>query len=115
MPNPAPASSAVRAARQASLRILSSLPTTRSTSAMPANISGWGWRREAGTHDPRLRPLALQPPDRLPRLRHGFVGHGTAVDDDCISEPRALRLAPDHFGFEGVEAAAEGDDVDAHL
>src|SRR3979411_3237765 len=41
MPNPAPASSAVLAARQASPRILSSLPITRSTSAMPANI--WGW------------------------------------------------------------------------
>src|ERR1700722_5711060 len=33
-------SSAVRVARQASPRILSSLPTTRSTSAMPANIAG---------------------------------------------------------------------------
>src|ERR1700730_7000029 len=41
MPNFAATSSAVRAARQASMRILSSLPTTRSTSAMPANISGW--------------------------------------------------------------------------
>src|ERR1700738_3019358 len=40
MPNFAATSSAVRAARQASMRILSSLPTTRSTSAMPANIPG---------------------------------------------------------------------------
>ncbi len=30
-------------------------------------------------------------------------------------EPGALRLAGDHFGFEGVEAAAEGDDLDAHV
>src|SRR6202163_4985703 len=39
MPNFSAASSAVRAVRQDSLRILSSLPTTRSTSAMAANIS----------------------------------------------------------------------------
>src|SRR5260370_1479069 len=41
MPNSDAASNATRASRQASARILSSLPTTRSTSAMPANISGW--------------------------------------------------------------------------
>src|SRR5664279_889947 len=41
MPKPVPASSAVRAARHASPRILSSLPITRSTSAMPSNIRGW--------------------------------------------------------------------------
>src|ERR1700687_332146 len=40
IPKPAPASSAARAARQAPPCILSSLPTTRSTSVMPANI--WG-------------------------------------------------------------------------
>ena len=39
MPNPE--SNAARALRQASPRIFSSLPTTRSTSVMPANISGW--------------------------------------------------------------------------
>src|ERR1700736_3961184 len=39
-PNVASKSSAWRAAPQASGRILSSLPTTRSTSAMPANIPG---------------------------------------------------------------------------
>ena len=38
---PKPASNAARASRQASPRILSSLPTTRSTSAISANISGW--------------------------------------------------------------------------
>ena len=59
-------------------------------------------------------PLALQPADRLPRLRHGLVGDRAAVDDDGVGEPGALGLARDHFGFEGVEAAAEGDDVDAH-
>src|SRR5258708_6570592 len=40
-PNFAAPSSATRAARQASPRILSSLPSTRSTSAMPANIPAW--------------------------------------------------------------------------
>src|ERR1700733_14158612 len=40
-PMPKLESSAVRVARQASPRILSSLPTTRSTSAMPANIPAW--------------------------------------------------------------------------
>ena len=72
-------------------------------------------RRAAGHHDPRLRPLALQPADRLPRLRHGFVGDRAAVDDDDIGEPGASRLAGDHLGFEGVETAAEGDEFDAHL
>ena len=38
---PKPVLTAARAARHASPRIFSSLPTTRSTSAMPANISGW--------------------------------------------------------------------------
>src|SRR6266849_3272037 len=72
-------------------------------------------RCAAGHHDPSFRPLALQPPDRLPRLRHGFVGHRATVDDDGIGEPSALSLPRNHFGFERVEAAAEGDDVNAHL
>src|SRR5260370_4776924 len=41
MPNIASASNATRAWRHASPRILSSLPSTRSTSAMPANIPAW--------------------------------------------------------------------------
>src|SRR5258708_23479259 len=40
MPNAGAASNAMRTSRQASPRILSSLPSTRSTSAMLANISG---------------------------------------------------------------------------
>src|SRR5450759_845094 len=40
-PKPASASNAARVPRQASPRILSSFPTTRWTSAMAANISGW--------------------------------------------------------------------------
>src|ERR1700755_3320760 len=68
----------------------------------------------AGHHDARIGPLALQAADRLPRLRHGFIGDGAAVDDDGLREPRALGLSCDHLGFERVEAAAEGDDLDAH-
>src|SRR3984893_18235368 len=71
-------------------------------------------RRAAGDDDPRRRPLALQPADRLPRLRHGFVGDRAAVDDDGIGEPGVVSLTRDHFGFKGVEAAAEGDEFDAH-
>ena len=71
-------------------------------------------RRAAGDDNARIRPLALQPADRLPRLRHGLVGDRAAIDDDGVGEPRALRLAGDHLGFEGIEAAAEGDDVNAH-
>jgi hypothetical protein len=41
MPNAGAASNATRALRQACPRILSSLPTTRSTSAMSANIAAW--------------------------------------------------------------------------
>src|SRR3954467_6328595 len=58
--------------------------------------------------------LALEPADRLPRLRHGLVGDRAAVDDDGVVETGALRLARNHFGFEGVEAATEGDDFDRH-
>src|SRR5665647_1894708 len=48
-PNFAALSSATRAARQASPRILSSLPRTRSTSAMPANIPAWVWAAQPVT------------------------------------------------------------------
>ena len=73
-----------------------------------------GLRRAAGHDDPRLRPLAFQPADRLPRLRHSFAGDRAAIDDDCFRQSGAFGLAGDHFGFEGVEAATEGDDFDAH-
>ena len=71
-------------------------------------------RGAAGDDDAKLRPLALQPPDRLPRLRHGLVGDRAAVDDDGVGKSGALRLAGDHFGFERVETATESEDVDAH-
>src|SRR6478735_2956856 len=72
-------------------------------------------RRAAGDDNARIGPLALQPPDRLPRLRHRLVGDGAAVDDDGVGKSGEFRLAGDHLGFEGVETAAEGEDVDAHF
>ena len=72
-------------------------------------------RGAAGDDDPGRGPLALQPADRLPRLRHGFIGHRAAIDDDGVGQPGALGLPRNHLGFEGVEAAAKGDDLDAHL
>jgi hypothetical protein len=71
-------------------------------------------RGAAGDDDARFGPLALQFSDRLARLRHRLVGDGTAIDDNGVHEPRAFRLAADHLGLEGVETAAEGDDLDAH-
>ena len=71
-------------------------------------------RGAAGDDDARLRALTFQLADRLPRLRHRLVGDGAAVDDDGVGESRAFRLTADHLGLEGVEAAAEGDDVDGH-
>ena len=70
--------------------------------------------RTTGDHDARRGPLALDPADRLPSLGHGFIGDRAAVDDDGIGQAGALGLARDHFGFESVEAAAEGKDLDAH-
>ena len=72
-------------------------------------------RRAAGDDDARRRPLALQSANGLPRLRHRLIGDGAAVDDDGIGKPRSLRLAADHFGLIGIEAAAECNDVDRHL
>src|SRR4029078_13572098 len=73
-----------------------------------------GLRSAAGDDDARVGPLALQPPDRLPRLRDGLGGDRAAVDDDGIGKARVLRLAPDHLGFKSVETAAKGENVDAH-
>ena len=71
--------------------------------------------RAAGDDDARSGTLALEPADRLPRLRHRLVGDGTAVDDDGVGETRGLRFAPDHFGLERIQPTAEGDDLDRHI
>src|SRR5262249_55817521 len=71
-------------------------------------------RRTAGDDDARVRPFTLQPADRLARLRHCLIGDCAAVDDDSFVEPGRVCLARDRLGFERVETAAEGDDLDAH-
>src|SRR5690606_12005330 len=67
--------------------------------------------------DACLRVVATRLADRLLGLAHGLAGHGTGVDDDRpalqFTKASSRRLAPHHFGFVGVEPAAEGDDVDA--
>ncbi len=49
---------------QARASSFSSLPMTRSTSAMAANVFRLGLRRAAGDDDARVRPFALEPADR---------------------------------------------------
>src|SRR5690606_36707625 len=71
-------------------------------------------RGAAGDDDARRRPFALEPADRLARLRHPLAGDGAGVDNDSIGQPRAFRLAPDDVGLAGVEATAESNDIDGH-
>ena len=49
--------------------------------------------------------------DRLARLALGLGGHRAGVDDDRVFEAGGAAVAAHHLGFEGVEAAAEGDDI----
>lgn len=60
-----------------------------------------------------MRIVAPCPADRLAGLAHGLAGHGTGVDKDSVVEPGLLSLRLHHFGFICVEAAAEGNDLDA--
>src|SRR5690606_19519935 len=71
-------------------------------------------RGASGDDDARIGPRALQATDRLPRLRHRLIGHGATVDDDDILKAGRFRIATDDLGFEGIEPAAESDDVDRH-
>src|SRR6185437_10280801 len=73
-----------------------------------------GLRRAAGDDDAQRGPFALEPADRLPRLRDRLIGDRAAVDDDGVIESGALGLCAQNLGLEGVEAAAKGDDVNAH-
>src|SRR5262249_49169119 len=75
---------------------------------------GLGLRRAAGHHDARIRALALGAADRLARLAHRFRRHRAGVHHHGAVEARALRIAADHLGLVGIEAAAESEDVDAH-
>ncbi len=76
-----------------------------------------GLRGAAGDDDAGGRVFAAGLADRLLGLAHGLAGDGAGVEDDGAAferaEAGAFGLAPHHLGFIGVEAAAEGDDVDA--
>ena len=56
-----------------------------------------GLRRAAGDYDLRLRILAAQRPDGLPRLAHCFRRDRAGVDHHRVGDTGALRLAADHF------------------
>ena len=73
-----------------------------------------GLRRAAGDDDLRLRPVAAQRPDGLPRLAHRLRGDGAGIDHHRIGQSGAFRFAADDFRLRGIEPATEGDDVDAH-
>ena len=105
---------AERHRRIASAFILSALPMTRSTSAMSAKSRGVGLRRAAGDDDLAARIVAPRLADRLLGLPHGLGRHRAGVDDQRVGQPGLLGLGLHHFGFVGVEAAAEGERLDAH-
>src|SRR6185312_893451 len=75
---------------------------------------GFGLRRATGYDNLRTGPLALHAADGLPRLRYGFRGHRTGIEDDGIRKTGGFRLVPQRFGFGGVQAAAESDNFNAH-
>src|SRR5215471_1387320 len=79
-----------------------------------------GLRRAPGDDDPHLRALALEPTDGLTRLAFGLAGDRAGIDDHhianaCGAKTGCSGIAADNLGFIGVEPAAEGDDVDAHV
>ena len=69
-------------------------------------------RRTAGHDDPGVGSRAPGSPDRLAGLTLGLGRDRAGVDDHQIVQTGRLRMPAHHLGFEGVEAAAEGDDVD---
>ena len=60
----------------------------------------------------RVRTLAPRLADRLARLAHGLGGHRAGVDDDRVVEPGRRGMAAHHLDLEGVQPAAEGDDLE---
>ncbi len=75
---------------------------------------GLDLRGAAGDDDLRLRTLAPHLANGLARLPHCLAGHGAGVDDDGVSETRLFGMPLRHFAFVSVQAAAKGDDIDAH-
>ena len=75
-----------------------------------------GLRRElrgaAGDDDAGAGPPPAGAADRLARLPLGFRCHGAGVDDHRVGEAGGCGRSPHHLGFERVETAAEGHDLD---
>src|SRR5215813_132982 len=69
-------------------------------------------RGAAGDDDARIRMLAAGAADRLARLPLRLRGYGAGVDHDCIGQPGFAAGAADDLALEGVQSAAEGDDLD---
>ncbi len=109
------ASNAARASRQAAPRILSSLPTTRSTSAMSANIFAWVCAAQPVT---TMRASGRSRFSR--RIDCRACATASLVTAQLLmtmvsDRPALVGFAPDHFGFECVQPAAESDDLDGHV
>src|SRR6202035_4612143 len=68
-----------------------------------------------GDHDAGARPLAPKAADGLAGLAAGFAGDRAGIDHDGVGKAGRLRMRPDDLGLVGVETAAEGDEVDAHV
>ncbi len=73
---------------------------------------GTDLRGAAGDDEPGIGPRAAGAADRLARLALGLGGHRAGVDDHRIVEAGRRGLRADHLGFEGVEPAAESNDVE---
>src|SRR6266536_2196938 len=69
---------------------------------------------EEGRSRQTVAMLALEPADGLARLAHRLGRYRAGIDDEGIRKARRLRLTADHLSLIGIEAAAEGDDIDAH-
>ena len=68
-------------------------------------------RRAAGHDEPRRGPFAPQPANGLPRLTDGLRGDRAGVHDHRVVQPGGGRRRPHRLRFEGVQPAAQGDDV----
>ena len=67
----------------------------------------------AGDDDLRLRAFAMGAADGLAGLALGLAGDGAGVDDDGVGEGGGV--AAHHLALIGVQAAAEGEDIDGHV
>ena len=101
-----------KSARSSPRSSFSALPRTRSTSGMAAKVSGSIWAAQPATTIGRLGMLAARLADRLARLAHGFGGDGAGVDEDGVAEAGFARRGAHDLGFQRIQPAAEGDDVD---